>query len=503
MTQFQSIAANTLSAINQSPLQTKKKQTQDRLANPANRTSLRDRRNLALINQGIDPDELRRETRLKRFAFKRDMMQNREMFREAKRTNDPALRRQAEQERLRLEGERLNINDRFKLTRSSNRDLPADEQVKRRAESRAQLQAQLPTIAASARAQETQAATENTARLARIGREAYKLELGTTPPQNMSDEAMAEFARSASPEVVDQVTRGVGLPQAPQTGNADRLARLAQTGVDFPDFAPSARQDNPTVVNRIRTGQAQDRLDRQAQLAIAGNRREGAVVGSTVAGDDARTQLARNENERERLRVDGAAQDARNDLQLRQGEADIRKSEAEVAQLEAQTEVVKLQFEQARRQAEENLLLEGIDMDVNVATGAIAQITNSIGETLSSEDFDSIDEAVSNLNTMLSQYDGVALRHVASNLLNIFNNSGVDYGKIDFDSQSFLGARSFKDSTRANNTEAAIQSLVSTLRLYATGIGNVAPNITPAQPGEGRLAEDGTRRFNRVVRVGN
>jgi len=341
MTQFQTIAANTLNAVNQHPLQAKRKQTQDRLANPANRTSLRDRRNLALINQGIDPDELRKETRLMRTAFKRGMIQNREMFREAKRNNDPALRQQAEQDRLRLEEERLNLNDRFKLTRSSPRDLPAEEQMRRRADSRAQLQAQLPTIAATARAQETQAAAENTSRLARIGREAYKLELGTTPPQNISDEALAEFARSASPEVVDRVTKGVGLPQAPQTGNADRLARLAQTGVDFPDFAPSARQDNPAVVDRIRTSQAQDRLDRQAALAIAGNQRDGAVVGSEVGVATQRADLNEQQqrpsllaSQQERLALENRGLDTANRTSNAELALNQKRAELEGAQID-------------------------------------------------------------------------------------------------------------------------------------------------------------------------
>ena len=457
MTQF---SAN---LTQQNNLGTKKKQTQDRLANPANKTSLRDRRRLALINQGVDPDQLNSGIRTDRNQHARLMRESRRAFQSGDTATGERLRAQADELKY-------SINDRFKISRPTLRDLPPEEQMRRRAESRAQLQAQLPAIAAHAADRERQDTSDHTDRLSRIGRQVHKLEFGSDPSPSTSPQALAELARTASPDVIQRVTRGVGLPEAPQTGNADRLSRLAQTGVQFDDFAPSQRTDDPAVIDRVRTGQAQDRLDRHAGLAVRGNQRDAAVAASEAAVDDQRLRIDQNDAQRSQLRVDGGSADQLRDLEIQNQELDLDRKRAE-------TELIQTQIKQATQQAERELERSGITLDTNLASSAAATITTRLGKALDHNDQRAISRAVESINSILTQYEGENLKEVASHFLRMFTEGGVDFGDIDFDSQSLFGGRGFVDSPAADRNEQMVTELVNKLRLYASG--NIQPAATP------------------------
>jgi len=266
-------------------------QTQQRINSGGSRTSLRDRRDLALINQGVDPQELRSGIQQSRGDLNRMMRESKRAFRNGDTATGEALRAQAD--RLRYD-----INDRFKLARPTPRDLPPEEQVARRQASRAQLNAQLPAIAEAASGAVSASQSKRVNELANIGRRAYALENGSPPPAGTSPAALAAYAEQiAGADAVESVTRGVGLPSSRGVDSAqsfrDRVQSLSDSGgVQFPAFTPQHSADSPGIVDRVRTGQ----IDR-AVGSETGRRINGLAQRSAFAqarGDAAQSEFQAN-----------------------------------------------------------------------------------------------------------------------------------------------------------------------------------------------------------------
>lgn len=306
MSQFSSASVNLARNIGDAPdpsartqfkrntqLNEKKQQTQGRIASGGSRTSLRDRRDLALINQGVDPQELRSGIRQDRSSFNRLIRESRRAFQSGDTQTGEALRAQAE-------NLRYDINDRFKIARSTPRDLPPEEQVARREASRAQLNAQIPAIAQAASGTASAAQSRQINNLANIGRQAYALENGSPPPAGTSPAALAEYARSiAGPEAVAAVTRGVGLPadRSVQANEAlaSRAGSLAESGgVQFPEFTPQQPNTDPAVAARVRDRQLDRAVNTETGRQISSNARALSLAQSSGA-----VLAAQNATERE------------------------------------------------------------------------------------------------------------------------------------------------------------------------------------------------------------
>jgi len=177
------------------------------------------------------------------------------------------------------DGDVENLRDLLQLERSvTPRMSPEDRQAGRDA-----LNAQLPGIRDAFAQQQQERAESQRDQLAAIGGEALALETGLNPDDYM-DESLAQFALSASPEVIDHVTRGVGLPAAP--GGEQDVARVQalidQGGVDFGDPMDHFRLDR-SAVDRGLTFMGNVEADRAAQETIRDANRS-AAVGQAVGG---------------------------------------------------------------------------------------------------------------------------------------------------------------------------------------------------------------------------
>ena len=198
-------------------------------------------------------DQIREQNLNDRRAFRRGKAQGMEQIkalaqevRAADQAGDTAtaeaLRNQILQIRQSIDSEGRRIGTIAQNLRGRISDLSPEEQTAASERTRAQLNAQLPTIAASARDQAKSAEQDQISRLADIGRRAYQLENGNLSDfAGMSDEAFAEYAqKQASPDAILRATRGVGLPPAAAPGAAgfaDRVGSLSS--IDFGRFSPS------------------------------------------------------------------------------------------------------------------------------------------------------------------------------------------------------------------------------------------------------------------------
>ena len=198
-------------------------------------------------------DQIREQNLNDRRSFRRAKVQGMEQIkslaqevRAADQAGDAAtakaLRNQILQIRQSIDSEGRRIGTIAQNLRGRISDLSPEEQAAASERTRAQLNAQLPTIAASARDQAKSAEQDQISRLADIGRRAYQLENGNLSDfAGMSDEAFAEYAqKQASPDAILRATRGVGLPPAAAPGAAgfaDRVGSLSS--IDFGRFSPS------------------------------------------------------------------------------------------------------------------------------------------------------------------------------------------------------------------------------------------------------------------------
>lgn len=198
-------------------------------------------------------DQIREQNLNDRRSFRRAKVQGMEQIkslaqevRAADQAGDTAtaeaLRNQILQIRQSIDNEGRRIGTIAQNLRGRISDLSPEEQTAASERTRAQLNAQLPTIAASARDQAKSAEQDQISRLADIGRRAYQLENGNLSDfAGMSDEAFAEYAqKQASPDAILRATRGVGLPPAAAPGAAgfaDRVGSLSS--IDFGRFSPS------------------------------------------------------------------------------------------------------------------------------------------------------------------------------------------------------------------------------------------------------------------------
>ncbi|MHA7814057.1 MAG: hypothetical protein ACX94C_11790 [Phycisphaerales bacterium] len=177
------------------------------------------------------------------------------------------------------DGDVENLRDLLQLERSMTPSMSPE----RRQAGRGALDAQLPAVREAFAQQQQELADGYQERMAEIGGQALALETGLNPDEYM-DESLAQFAQTASPEVVDRVTRGVGLPQAPGgDGGVGRVQSLIdQGGVGYGDpLAPF--ETDQSAVDRGLLFMGNVEADRAAQETIRDANRE-AAVGQSVAG---------------------------------------------------------------------------------------------------------------------------------------------------------------------------------------------------------------------------
>ena len=192
-------------------------------------------------------DQIERQNKEDARAFRRNKAQGMEHIkmlardvRTAEREGNTAraeeLRAQIMIIRQAIDSEGRRIGTIAQNLRGSLSDLSPEDQIAAREAGRARLEAQLPAIARSAQQQADIARSDQTARLADIGRRAFQLENGNLAEfEGMSDAAFAQYAQQqASPEAIMEATRGVGLPTLPTPGAqafADRLGNMSS--IDF------------------------------------------------------------------------------------------------------------------------------------------------------------------------------------------------------------------------------------------------------------------------------
>ena len=188
-------------------------------------------------------DQIERQNKDDARAFRRNKAQGMEHIkmlarevRTAEREGNTAraeeLRAQIMNIRQAIDSEGRRIGTIAQNLRGSLSDLSPEDQIAAREAGRARLEAQLPAIARSAQQQADIARSDQTARLADIGRRAFQLENGNLAEfEGMSDAAFAQYAQQqASPEAIMEATRGVGLPTLPAPGAqafADRLGNMS------------------------------------------------------------------------------------------------------------------------------------------------------------------------------------------------------------------------------------------------------------------------------------
>lgn len=255
----------------------KKKPQEAQRATP--RLRLNQVREAQLEKQGVDTQELRRETAMNRKrlqASKDDRVGAARVVRELERSGNVAeaesLRSQLRTQRLSEDAVAYDIADRGSLLRGRLSDLPPEQQIQVRAEGRQRLNDQLPGIAAGAAVAAQTAEDAQLNRLADIGARVFELQSGSQSAEGLSRTELARLAQGASPEVIAQVTNGVGLP-ADRTRNArdfaDRTARLANDGIDFgPNESRTSRLDTDLVSDIIQE-QGRNRLSREVDAEVA------------------------------------------------------------------------------------------------------------------------------------------------------------------------------------------------------------------------------------------
>lgn len=195
--------------------------------------------------------------------------QMRQAKRDGDTTREAAIREQIFEMRQAMDQEGRRIADISNQFRGTLSDLDPAEQAEIRAAGRASLNAQLPGIAAAAEQQAEVAREEQVSRLADIGRRAFQLENGNLSDfAGFSDEAFAKYATDmASPEAIDQATRGVGLPVDATPGAAEFAANVRGLsdigGIDFPEPTISSPRpiDQGTLQDALRINDPEATVD--------------------------------------------------------------------------------------------------------------------------------------------------------------------------------------------------------------------------------------------------
>lgn len=247
-----------------------------------------------------DPFEIRQTRKQLSAQIRKDRAQNLKVRQDLNRARQAALREGRNEDAAAImeqiqqiansnDANVENLRDLLQVERSvAPRQSPEQRQAGRDA-----LNAQLPTIGDAFAQQQQDAAESYQQRVAAIGGEALALETGLNP-DDFLDESLAQFAITASPEVVDRVTNGVGLPAAPGgLDDVDRVRGLIdQGGVAFDDpLAPFAIDQS--AVDRGLSFIDNVNQDRAAQEAIRDANRATAVSGARTQAAQA-GQLARD-----------------------------------------------------------------------------------------------------------------------------------------------------------------------------------------------------------------
>jgi len=294
MSQFQNIGYAVSRQINQANpsagdqskktrddiLKKKKKANAEKIASGRSKTKLRDLRHQALLDQGVDPEQLIKDRRALRFQTNRQLIDSRRLHRKANEADRngnsevaESIRQGASALRSTAEGNRRTISDQSSLLRTNLGDLSPAEQVANRKASEQQLNRSLASTASSANANATAQGQKVTRQLADIGRRAFALENGRPAPEGFSDEALADYARTSSPDLLQRITRGVPLPNANAAReSADAISQSAERGFSIPDRGISTNTNDPRVINDVRQAQEIANLAGDAQAGI--NRRQ-------------------------------------------------------------------------------------------------------------------------------------------------------------------------------------------------------------------------------------
>lgn len=269
-------------------------------------TVIRDQRIQSELGQ--DPAEIRRANDRRRREYRTAKVQIDQQIRDLNRRaqqlaefGDTAGAQELRSEIVRLRSglnqEAREIGLTAQSLRGSLSDLSPEDQATARERSRAQLNAQLPAVAEAAGRNAQQASDSFTSRLAQVGAEALRLETGIDP-SGYDPQVLAQYAsEQASPEAIQQVTRGVGLPTNPAPGAADfssRVDSLIQSGgIQFPQFNPQAPNDlDAQAINSTVEFQSDLESEASAERAIESASRR-AQVASAEAGAAQAEEAAR------------------------------------------------------------------------------------------------------------------------------------------------------------------------------------------------------------------